>query len=200
MVGGIAGAIADVLPSDRKMTEPPLKDTPRTDSDCIEQSGPWPFVTRRVYRLPDQSSRIWNSRYHRKGLHVRRRLEGEQLGSLLLRGLWNPKQLNWWIGVIFAIGSLLFALASVLSLSPALAKSWSLDALQINAIFFAGSVPFTTAGYLQLYQAANAGKWMPDGISARRERTFIGWRPRNIGWLSAGASIRRHRAVQFQHF
>jgi hypothetical protein len=100
-----------------------------------------------------------------------------------------PKKQNWWIGVVFAIGSLLFVSASVLSLSPELANSWSLDSAQINAIFFAGSIPFTIAGYLQLYQAANAGKVLADGTSAPRHRTFIGWRPGDAGWLSA--------AVQF---
>jgi hypothetical protein len=116
--------------------------------------------------------------------------------------------LNWWIGSIFAIGSLLFAVASVLSLSPTLAAAWSLDSMQINAIFFAGSIPFTTAGYLQLFQAANAGEFSPasekgaasekgsglfsrngpQGASQKRGLTpfhFIGWRPRDIGWLSS---------------
>ena len=115
-----------------------------------------------------------------------------------------PRQLNWWIGVIFAMGSLLFALASVLSLMPALAQAWSLDSTGINAIFFTGSIPFTTAAYLQLFQAANvdegkganAGKGA--GVSFRRGpmgdshqrlltpfmRLFV-WRPSDIGWLSS---------------
>ena len=96
-----------------------------------------------------------------------------------------PGQLNWWIGIIFALGSLLFAVASVLSLNPALAKAWSLDSMQINAIFFAGSIPFTIAAYLQLYQAANAGEFSPDASPAPRRRAIIGWRPHDIGWLSS---------------
>ncbi len=95
-----------------------------------------------------------------------------------------PGQLNWWIGIVFAMGSLLFALASVLSLSPSLAGAWSLDAMQINAIFFAGSIPFTIAAYLQLFQAANAGG-LPNGATRPPRRPMLlGWRPQDIGWLS----------------
>jgi phage shock protein PspC (stress-responsive transcriptional regulator) len=96
-----------------------------------------------------------------------------------------PQQLNWWIGTIFALGSLLFALASVLSLVPAQAQVWSLDSTGINAIFFAGSIPFTIAAYLQLYQAANAGEYAADDRPSSRRSVLFGWRPRNIGWLSS---------------
>lgn len=96
-----------------------------------------------------------------------------------------PRQLNWWIGNIFALGSLLFAVASVLSLSPALAQTWSLDTAQINAIFFAGSIPFTIAAYLQLFQAANAGEFLSDDSRAAQRPKLFGWRPRDIGWLSS---------------
>jgi hypothetical protein len=96
-----------------------------------------------------------------------------------------PRQLNWWIGTVFAVGSLLFALASVLSLAPALARAWSLDATAINAIFFAGSIPFTIAAYLQLFQAANAGEFPGDDTRSSRRPVLFGWRPHDIGWLSS---------------
>ena len=89
------------------MTEPPLDDTQPSDHGLIEETGPWPFVTRRVYRLADQSKRIWSSRHHRKHLILHDLSEGEALGSFLLRSLWMPMKLNWWIGVIFTIGSVL---------------------------------------------------------------------------------------------
>jgi hypothetical protein len=158
-------------------------------SECVETSGPWPFVTRRVYQAGDQghdpSTRIWSSRHHRKGLLLRAEREAEAVTVSLSSWLWNPRSLNWWIGSIFAIGSLLFAVASVLSLSPELAKAMSLDSLEINAIFFAGSIPFTTAGYLQLYQIANAGDFSAGQPQSPRRRAIIGWRPSDIGWLSS---------------
>lgn len=92
--------------------------------------------------------------------------------------------MSWWIGVVFAVGSSLFMLGSALSLSPGLVRSLSVDTDAINAIFFAGSVPFTTAAYLQLFQAANAGGLSPREPPASRQVVLLGWRPRDIGWLS----------------
>ncbi|MCZ6844851.1 MAG: hypothetical protein O7F69_03035 [Alphaproteobacteria bacterium] len=154
-----------------------------TGLDCTEAIGPWPFITRRTYRKPDRSDTIWRSRHHRKGLPAPEVSAAATLIALP-RCLWMPWQLNWWIGVIFAIGSLLFALASVLSLWPHLAAAWFLDSTGTNAIFFTGSVPFTIAAYLQLFQAANAGELLRDNARPRHRPTLLGWRPRDIGWLS----------------
>ena len=115
-------------------------------SELIKSKGPWPFITQRIYCRRDHLHVVWRSRDHRKGL--RRAKSGKLLtvSAVLLRCMWMPQQLNWWIGIVFAAGSLLFLLGSVLSLTPGLATKWSLDATRINAIFFTGSIPFTTAG------------------------------------------------------
>jgi hypothetical protein len=170
------------------MTEPSFQRSSATDSDSIEETGPRPFVTHRVFSAADGTKRVWSSRAHRKRLRdckaaAEQRL-GEALAGSIWRCLWMPGQLNWWIGSIFAVGSLLFAVASVLSLSPTLAEAWSLDATQVNAIFFAGSIPFTTAAYLQLFQAANASDVDPKQEQASPRRQWFGWRPQDIGWLS----------------
>lgn len=95
------------------------------------------------------------------------------------------RKLNCWIGVIFAIGSLLFALASALSLAPALAQAWSIDSTRINQLYFAGSIPFTTAAYLQLFQAANASVLLATHSGIKQRKQLLGWRPHDNGWLSA---------------
>lgn len=92
--------------------------------------------------------------------------------------------MSWWIGAVFAVGSSLFAVGSLLSLAPSLARSWSIDANEINAVFFGGSIPFTTAAYLQLFQAANAGDPSRPGAGTTRHAVWFGWRPRDLGWLS----------------
>jgi len=182
------------------MLEPPLQHAaPTLDPVCIEETGPWPFVTRRVFELADGTRRTWNSRHHRKNLLLREAAAAERIGSVLLRCLWMPEQLNWWIGTIFAMGALLFALASALSLSPDLAHTVSFDSIAINTMFFAGSIPFTTAAYLQLFQAANADTRKGSGLEAtnltsRRALSgatrrgalpsLFGWRPHDVGWLS----------------
>ena len=153
-------------------------------SESINCKGPWPFITQRIYCRRDHLHVVWRSREHRKGL--RRAKSGKLLtvSAVLLRCMWMPQQLNWWIGIVFAAGSLLFLLGSILSLTPGLATKWSLDATRINAIFFTGSIPFTTAAYLQLFQAANAGEFSAQGRQAPQRIVWFGWLPRNIGWLS----------------
>ena len=154
------------------------------EPELIESAGPWPFVTRRVYRLPDRTHVMWHSRVHRKRLPGVGRGQARSLATTLLRSLWMPDKLNWWIGIIFALGSSLFVVGSVLSLAPGLAQAWSLDTRAVNMIFFAGSIPFTAAAYLQLFQSANAGEFSPMGITEKPRTVAFGWRPQNIGWLS----------------
>lgn len=47
-------------------------------------------------------------------------------------------------------------------------------------MFFAGSVPFTLAAYLQLFQAANA----PAVTGQAKKTRWFGWYPTHVGWLS----------------
>lgn len=184
------------------MTKPPADHAGQPlDSDCVEETGAWPFVTRRVFEDADGTRRTWSSRHDRKGLLVREDVAVERLVSLLLRCLWMPGQMNWWIGIIFAFGALLFALASVLSLSPALTQAMSLDSTAINAIFFVGSIPFTIAAYLQLFQTANTDTTKvsglfsakhPSGRAGKRVLTpflWFGWRPCDVGWLSCALQL-----------
>lgn len=125
-------------------------------------NGPWPFITRRTHLGADGVLRVWQSRAWRKA----------HLGPAL----------NRLIGALFAIGSLLFAAGSVFSLWPNLAQAASLDSLGVNGVFFAGSIPFTLAAALQWFQAARATPFgAPEAAAPRR---WLGWRPRDIGWLS----------------
>ncbi len=148
-----------------------------------EARGPWPFVTRRIIRLADGTRAVWSSRHHRKGLLAPELAGTIRFAETLSRCLWMPRQLNWWIGSIFALGSLLFASASVFSLAPDWAAALPLGEPGINAIYFAGSIPFTTAAYLQLFQTANAGEFSESKSLPRRVRIF-GWKPHDVGWLS----------------
>lgn len=104
--------------------------------------------------------------------------------ELLWRSLWQPRQLNWWIGTLFACGSLLFMLGGIFSLAPGLAVRWGLDAGSVNAVYFAGSIPFTTAAYLQLYQAANVHRHGDHDSKTTAGAVYFGWQPGDIGWLS----------------
>ena len=118
-----------------------------------------PFITREVYRLPDGSRRIWNSRGHRKG----RRDGGRALGL--------------WIAALFMIGSFLFALGSF----PPYATH--VDPRAVGVTFFAGSLFFTSAGYLTFLQVVNAPGEL--GTQASRPLRFWSWEPGRIDWCSA---------------
>lgn len=152
---------------------------------CVEQGGPWPFITRRVFERPDHARMVWQSRHHRKGLLRWAFSEAVEVAEAISTHLRLPRKLNWWIGGLFAVGSLLFGLASVLGLSPDLAMAWSMDSERINAIFFVGSISFTFAAYLQLYQSANTGTFPPDLSTVQTKAVLFGWRPADIGWLSS---------------
>jgi hypothetical protein len=52
-------------------------------------------------------------------------LELLPLHLLIGRGLWMPKDLNWWIGLIFAFGSALFVAGSVRVIGNSLGVSSS---------------------------------------------------------------------------
>ncbi|WP_300318904.1 hypothetical protein [Accumulibacter sp.] len=153
------------------------------DARLIEAAGPWPFITRYTVLRADGRRAILHSRRDRKGL-LPTPATGQVATAFDWRCLWMPRQLNWWIGSVFALGSLLFALGSVFSLAPDLARRYLLDARAVNAIYFAGSIPFTIAAYLQLFQAANARRFALHTRPMARQPELFGWRPREIGWLS----------------
>ena len=144
----------------------------------VESTGPWPFISRHLLVRTDGKQVILRSRHHRKGLHEAAKV------PRFMHCLWMPWELNWWIGSIFALGASLFMLGSLLVLLPSLASTWELDTNTVNMIFFAGSIPFTTAAYLQLFQAANAGKFSAQGKLSPSRTMLFGWRPQQIGWLS----------------
>lgn len=150
----------------------------------VQSTGPWPFITRRVYQAADGSEHVWQSRYHRKRLARAEALQVLHGSAFLFCCLWNPRQLNWWIGVVFALGASLFILGSLLVLVPSLSVQLSWTGSAINAVFFAGSIPFTTAAYLQLFQAANAGDDAPGAGADHGQLNLLGWQPHQIGWLS----------------
>lgn len=157
---------------------------PELEPHAVAASGAGPFLTSRKFILPDGTRLHWRSRHHRKGLGRTMLLEIRQAARPVWHALWMPQKLNWWIGSIFALGATLFLLASLWSLFPGWPRMWGLTGQMVNATFFLGSIPFTTAAYLQLNQAANAGVLTREGVARFRRHYWIGWRPKDIGWWS----------------
>lgn len=148
---------------------------PRVDGPRgrAREHGAWPFVTLRAIRRHGRDL-IWRARDHRKGLSPADR------GAHQAQPLWRRRWFNWLIGLLFALGSALFALGCVLALLPQPLTSMTVN----NLVFFAGSIPFTIAGYLQHFQSANAGDFDSGEARPTVRVALIGWRPRAPGWIS----------------
>jgi hypothetical protein len=96
-------------------------------------------------------------------------------------------RLTWWVAALFMIGASCFALASGAGLLPRWFGAFADSPVQLNLVFFTGSLFFTSAAYLQLLAAVNA-----DRISAIANRRtpaerfrWFALRPGEIGWTSA---------------
>lgn len=131
----------------------------------VRRRGPLGFVTHAVLARPDGSEVEWSSRRHRKGLGLR--------GDAPHGGA--ASALSWWIGGLFAIGSLCFALGSL----PLFFDQ--VDPAVVGWTFFVGSIFFTSAAYLQLHETLRA----PAGVLADSPRpgrlaSLVGWQPRRI--------------------
>jgi hypothetical protein len=126
-----------------------------------------------VVRRDDGTVLVYTGRRARKGL-----------GPLTLgeepahrRVLWAPRRIAWWIAVLFMIGSTCFALGSAPGISSVL------DEALIGAIFFVGSLFFTSAGYSQYHESINA-----DRVHGGRRR-FVAWQPQRIDFWASGIQL-----------
>ena len=94
--------------------------------------------------------------------------------------IWAPDRLGWWTAALFMIGSALFAVGGFCAAWPDIPALRWITPPAINPIFFVGSLFFTTAAYLQFYEVLNG-----DITVKGAPRRFVGWRPRNLGYLAA---------------
>ena len=132
-----------------------------------QQGRVGPFLTYIERVRPDGVVARWESRDHRKHLKA-----GLVTGSTW----WAPRARGWWIAVLFAVGSLLFALGAVPGYASAVGASW--DAVT----FFTGSLFFTGAGFLTYREAVDAG---PQPPGTKRRRFFVYQRGRIDWWSTA---------------
>jgi len=142
----------------------------RSDTETTEERRFGPFVTYVVRKRPDGVLARWESRSHRK------HLSGAQpRGSTW----WAPQDRDWWIGVLFAVGSFLFGLGTV----PAYANA--VGARPDAVTYFVGSIFFTSAGFLQYREAVDAAPKRP---GAARRKVFV-FLPGQIDWLATGIQL-----------
>jgi len=126
-----------------------------------------PFVTREVLHRPDGTLVSWESRWHRKHpVH--------SSGSTW----WAPRALAWWIGVLFAFGSICFALGSFPPYATAVGTNPD------NLTYFIGSIFFTTASFLQYYEVATTSTSL-DHPHRKGPRSLFRIQHHRIDWWAA---------------
>jgi len=134
-------------------------------SETTQERGFGPFVTFVVRKRPDGVIAHWESRAHRKHLHG-----AKPRGSTW----WAPRDRDWWMGVLFAVGSFLFALGTVPGYVDAV------GARPDAVTFFIGSLFFTSAGFLQYREAVDAAPARPGTV---HRKVFV-FQPGRIDWLA----------------
>lgn len=150
-----------------------------SDWEHLESQKVGPFATRIVHRREDGTLDVRTSRRHRKRFGPEAAPEGAEKKQHKY-WLWRPRSLNWWIAVLFMIGSWHFISGSLLVLAG------STYVYLIDLIYFVGSIFFTCAGYSQYYQAINAPEALDSQgrVAENRKRRYIAWQPDRIGFWS----------------
>ena len=156
--------------------------------------GPGPFITWVVQPHPVRGYLHQTSRRHRKTLaaavlHDTQLQPHEALEHTChqWRKFWAPRSISWWIAILFMVGAAHFALASAAALWPQTAGLDWIAPHRLGAVYFCGSLFFTSAAFLQWLQALNRPLGQPD--TPAQKWTFWGWRGNNLGYLSATSQL-----------
>ena len=92
---------------------------------------------------------------------------------------WAPGARGWWIAVLFAIGSLLFAVGSVPGYVSAAGDRWD------TVTYFIGSLFFTAASFLSYREAVDAA---PEELNPAHRR-LLTFQPRRIDWWATAVQL-----------
>lgn len=146
----------------------------------LESKKIGPFVTRIVHRRPDGQMDVRTSRRHRKNFGPERIKSDQAQKKRPTLFLWRPRSLNWWIAVLFMIGSWHFVSGSILVLVG------YTNEFVIDLIYFVGSLFFTSAGYSQYNQAINAADSLVSDEKGfvSKKRRYFSLQPHHLGFWS----------------
>jgi hypothetical protein len=137
---------------------------------CLKGKGPGPFITKALLKNPESELISWISRYQRKH-HFRLDISR---GSTW----WAPGAVGWWIGILFSIGAVCFAIGAVPGYLSTIGNNYD------NLTFFIGSLFFTTAAFLQYLETVNTPHSPLDANITEKFHLFS-LEPKRIDWLSS---------------
>jgi hypothetical protein len=149
--------------------------TTPTGWTAVERRSVGPFTTHVTYQQPDGSTVEWSSRNHRKHASRLSRARRRELIH------WAPHRASWWIAVLFAAGSTCFLIAPF----PAFLRL--VGPVADGAVFFVGSLLFTSAAALQWLETINANRG-PEQAAGQRLKVMT-FEPRRIDWWSSGIQL-----------
>jgi hypothetical protein len=160
------------------------------DWRCVKVRGTGPFVSQVVFRRPDGTIQVWESRRHRKGKrlknHNRRngRGDGSQHDNFWLQ-FWKPQEIGWWITIASVIGSVFYVLGASVSLFyELLFFEQSLASTFVNSCYLGGSSIIIISLYLELLETINADENKYIQSMSRRSFRWWAWQPRRICFWS----------------
>lgn len=162
------------------------------DWELVESDGVGPFETRMVYRLPDGSEYVWESRRNRKGRGPKE-ASGQAADSATSTResrkknpwleFWAPHRISWWVAILFFVGSALFILGAVAALFPEVFRG----SIVVSAFYFVGALVFTIGVYVQLLETINQKSYI--GANPYDEPTkrfdWFAWQPGRLSFLEA---------------
>ncbi|MCK9151914.1 hypothetical protein [Methanobacterium alcaliphilum] len=100
---------------------------------------------------------------------------------------WAPQSAEWWIGVLFAIGAILFGLGAFPTYSKIVGNLYN------NITFFTGSLFFTSAAFLQYLKTINSPQKLNNAsnhiFSDKRQVKIWIFSPLRIDWWSASVQL-----------
>lgn len=131
----------------------------------LDSRGFGRFVTKKVMQGPDGTVVVWESRRGRKHW-----AQGPS------STWWAPNSVGWWIGVLFAVGSLAFALGALPAYAVAAGTGYD------NLTYFVGSIFFTSAAFLQYCQVVATPR-------RRRADRFGVYQPDRIDWWATAIQL-----------
>ena len=148
------------------------------DWTMVDRHRVGPFTTSMVLRRPDGAEVVFTAWRHRKG-HGLVGAKATAAGRIGDIPWWAPQRRGWWIAILFMIGSLCFALGSLPLFASAVGEA-------VVWVFFVGSIFFTSAAYLQYFEASNEGD---DIRGAARTKLRVALRFASLGWWAASSQL-----------
>lgn len=135
------------------------------DWSCLNAKGPGPFATKATLKTPEGKTVPWASRHRRKH-HF-------QLDKSRGSTWWAPGAIGWWIGVLFSIGAICFAIGAIPFYLTVVGDTYD------SLTFFIGSIFFTSAAFLQYLETINTPH---NPLNKKEKFRILAWAPKHIGW------------------